>query len=156
MAIRPRLLPVVMLAASALLAVKLIDLWEGGSAAIAATLGQETQSAKPLAAAADPPAASDKPGGPPPAPPPATPAPNAAKRDPLQMSPEEISELQQLSARRIELDKRAGELSEREVLMKAAEKRLDEKIAKLQAIEKAIEGSVKQRNDEEDARVQSL
>lgn len=72
------------------------------------------------------------------------------------MSAEEVSELQQLSARRIELDKRAAELSEREVLMSAAEKRVDEKIAKLEALQKSIEADVKQKDDAEDARIDSL
>ena len=146
---RPRLLPSVIIAASALLAVKAVDLWSGGSAAIAAARA-ETGETAPQAAA---PAGGDA------APPTAAPAPAAAakpQRDPLQMSPEEIDELQQLSARRVELDKREAELSEREVLMQAAEKRIDDKIAKLQALDKSIQGAVKQRDDEEDARVQSL
>lgn len=145
---RPRLLPTVIVAASALLAVKSIDLWSGGSAALAATRGDGGGTAPPAAAPADPSAA-----------PAAVPPPAAAAKpphDPLQMSPEEIDELQQLSARRIELDKRAAELSEREVLMQAAEKRIDDKIAKLQTLKKSVEGAVKSRDAEEDGRVQSL
>ncbi len=72
------------------------------------------------------------------------------------MSPEEIDELQQLAERRVELDKRAAQLSERDVLMQAAEKRIDEKIAKLQTLEKKIESDVKAKDDQEDARLQSL
>jgi flagellar motility protein MotE (MotC chaperone) len=146
---RPRLLPSVIIAASALLAVKGVDLWSGGSAAIAATRGENGDAAPPTAAPANAGAA----------PSPAAPSPAAAAKpthDPLQMSPEEIDELQQLSARRVELDKRAAELSEREVLMQAAEKRIDDKIAKLQGLEKSIEGAVKKRSEEEDGRVQSL
>ena len=79
-----------------------------------------------------------------------------ARQDPLQMSPQEIDELQQLSQRRLELDKRAAELSEREVLMQAAEKRIDEKIAKLQTLQSSIEGAVKQQSADDQARVQSL
>jgi flagellar motility protein MotE (MotC chaperone) len=152
---RPRLLPGVIVAASALLAVKAVDLWSGGSAAIAATQAEKADAAPPTAppnatpAAPDAAAASVAPAAAPPA---------AAQpdRDPMQMSPEEIDELQQLSARRVELDKRAAEVSEREVLMQAAEKRIDEKIVKLQELEKSIDGAVKQRDDEDDARVQSL
>jgi flagellar motility protein MotE (MotC chaperone) len=179
---RPRLLPTVMVAASALLALKSIDLWNGGSAAISAAHAETTP--------ATPPAAPGTPAGPAPAATPPTPTPDAApatppapqaaapapqpapgaaparpspaqaaakqQRDPLQMTPEEIDELQQLSARRVELDRRAAELSEREVLMQAAEKRIDEKIGKLQSLQKSIESDVKQKNDEENTRVQSL
>jgi len=173
---RPRLLPCVILAASALLGVKLVDLWSSGSAVIVAAEAQSAQAQQP--SPQPPPAA------PPPAPAPtaapapqadaaaapqanAAPAPQAnaaapgkpgdkARTDPLQMSPQEIDELQQLSQRRIELDKRAAELNEREVLMQAAEKRIDEKIAKLQSLQSSIEGAVKQQNADDQARVQSL
>lgn len=154
---RPRLLPSVIVAASALLAVKSVDLWSGGSAALAATQAAAGDTASPPAPS--PAAAPATPAAPGADPAPAAPAPAAAANpphDPLQMSPEEIDELQQLSARRVELDKRAAELSEREVLMQAAEKRIDDKIAKLQELEKSIEGAVKQRDDADDARVQSL
>jgi flagellar motility protein MotE (MotC chaperone) len=40
--------------------------------------------------------------------------------------------------------------------MQAAEKRIDEKIAKLQALEKSIQGSVTQEDTQDTARVQSL
>lgn len=72
------------------------------------------------------------------------------------MSPQEVSELQQLSQRRVQLDKRAADLSEREVLMSAAEKRVDEKIGKLEKLKQEIEADVKARHDEEDKRIESL
>jgi len=155
MTFRPRLLPSVILAASALLAVKLVDLWSSGSAVIVAARAQSTQSAPTPQPAPQAPAAT------PPAPAPqAAAAPDKtadkARQDPLQMSPQEIDELQQLSQRRLELDKRAAELSEREVLMQAAEKRIDEKIAKLQTLQSSIEGAVKQQSADDQARVQSL
>ena len=155
---RPRLLPTVIVAASALLALKSVDLWDGGSAAISAARADAAQPPPPLAAPPQPtPAATPAPA--PAATPAPTPTPDAAakpQRDPLQMSAEEIDELQQLSARRVELDRRAAELSERDVLMQAAEKRIDEKIAKLQTLQKSIESDVKQKDDEENARIQSL
>jgi flagellar motility protein MotE (MotC chaperone) len=168
---RLRLLPSVMVAASALLGVKLVDLWSDGSAAIAAASAQ-TPAATPPAAAPAPAAtpvpkdaASATPLAPGAAPPtqtaaiaPATPpAPEASKApDPLQLSSQEIDELQQLSQRRIELDKRAADLNERDVLMQATEKRIDDKIAKLDALQKSIQGSVKQEDAQDNARVQSL
>jgi len=155
MTLRPRLLPSVILAASALLGIKLVDLWAGGGAAIATAWAQ---SAAPAAAPASPspPATPAPTDGPAPsanaAPTPTAPAP----QDPLQMSAEEIGELQQLATRRTELDKRAADLREREVLMQAAERRIDEKIAKLETIEKTIQAEVNTRDQQEDARLQSL
>jgi flagellar motility protein MotE (MotC chaperone) len=87
---------------------------------------------------------------------PATAARDVAPRDPLQMSAEEIGELQQLAQRRAELDKRAAELSEREVLMQAAEQRINEKIATLQSLDKSIQSDVKSQDTEQNARLQSL
>ncbi len=73
------------------------------------------------------------------------------------MSPEEIGELQQLASAAPSSTSAPRELSEREVLMQAAEQRVDEKIAKLQALEKSIQSAVKTQDDEqEDARLQSL
>jgi flagellar motility protein MotE (MotC chaperone) len=154
---RLRLLPSVMVAASALLGLKLVDLWSDGSAAIAAESAQTPAAAPQTASAAPatPPAPKDA--APAASAPNAAAAPAAAKApDPLQLSSQEIDELQQLSQRRIELDKRAADLNERDVLMQATEKRIDEKIAKLQALEKSIQGSVKQEDAQDNARVQSL
>ena len=162
---RLRLLPSVIVATSALLGLKLVDLWSDGSAAFAAASAQ-TPAATPPAAAQPPTAAPADKDAPPAAPapkdgaaaaPPAPAAQAAAKApDPLQMSSQEIDELQQLSQRRIELDKRAADLNERDVLMQATEKRIDEKIAKLEALQKSIQGSVKQEDAQDNARVQSL
>ncbi len=172
---RPRLLPCVILAASALLGVKLVDLWASGSAVIAAAEAQNAQAPQPSPQPSPPPPAAPAPQPTPqaaaatvPAPAAGMPAPqqtasaapdktaDKARQDPLQMSPQEIDELQQLSQRRVELDKRAAEMSEREVLMQAAEKRIDEKIAKLQTLQSSIEGAVKQQSADDQARVQSL
>ncbi|HUZ72597.1 MAG TPA: hypothetical protein VMU87_06410 [Stellaceae bacterium] len=151
---RPRLLPSVILAAAALLGIKLVDLWSGGGAAIAIA---RAQSAAPAAPAPAPAAAAkqnhaSRPAGTAPAKTPTAPA----QPDPLQMSSEEIGELQQLATRRTELDKRTAQLREREVLMQAAEHRVDEKIAKLENLEKSIQSTVKVRDQQEDARLKSL
>ena len=87
----------------------------------------------------------------------ATPQPAAAPGiDPLSMSPSEIDLLQKLAERRTELDKRAAELSEREILLQAAEKRVEEKIAKLAALEKDIDDIVEKQNQETEQRTKSL
>jgi flagellar motility protein MotE (MotC chaperone) len=77
-------------------------------------------------------------------------------QDPLLMSPAEVEILQKLSNRRTELDKRAAELRQREVVMQAAEKRIDEKIAKLEALQKSIDTTAQKQSEEDDARIKSL
>ena len=77
-------------------------------------------------------------------------------KDPLLLSPAEIEVLQELSARRAQLDRRAGDLDQQQIVMQAAEKRIDEKIAKLEALQKSIQSTVDKQNAADDARAQSL
>jgi len=77
-------------------------------------------------------------------------------KDPLLLSPAEIEVLQELSARRAQLDRRAGDLDQQQIVMQAAEKRIDEKIAKLEALQKGIQSTVDKQNAADDARTQSL
>jgi flagellar motility protein MotE (MotC chaperone) len=148
-----------MLAGAALFALKLDDLaTSGGLGAIAAAWAQAAENAKPAVPAAKTPSqpaasAAASPAGASNA---AAPPPKASENDPMQMSPAEIDVLQQLAERRAALDKRASELSEQEVVMQAAEKRIDEKIAKLQQLAKTINGAVQTQSSEDDARLQSL
>jgi flagellar motility protein MotE (MotC chaperone) len=88
---------------------------------------------------------------------PATPAPpHTPSKDPLLLSPAEIEVLQELSQRRSALDQRAGELDQQQVVLQAAEKRVDDKIAKLQELQKSIQATVDKQNAADDARTQSL
>lgn len=80
----------------------------------------------------------------------------APLKDPLLLSPAEIEVLQELSQRRAELDKRASTLDQQQVVLQAAEKRVDDKIAKLQDLQKSIQSQVDQQNAAENARMQSL
>ena len=64
--------------------------------------------------------------------------------------------LEGLANRRKELDKRARELELRENLLKAAQKRVEAKIAELKAIESRIEGELKKRDDGRKAEYQRL
>ena len=60
---------------------------------------------------------------------PAAPGAGAAAKsgeDPTQFSPQEIALLQALAHRRDELDKRAGEVDQREALLQAAEQRIND------------------------------
>jgi flagellar motility protein MotE (MotC chaperone) len=164
---RPRLVPCVIAAAAALLGVKVIDLGTALEAGIAAARAAEAEPAAPAAATAklapaNAPAAAPATPSAPPAPVygrtqvPDVPAGESAARDPLLMSPSEIEVLQKLSERRSELDKRAADMAERAVVLEAAEKRMDEKIAKLQSLEKEIAGTVEKQDEDSEARVKSL
>jgi flagellar motility protein MotE (MotC chaperone) len=163
MRLRPRLLPTVAIAATILLGFKVADLAMGD----AATMTPKAQ-AQPASPPATPPAAAPKP------------APKEAQAkaadtashdsassdstsssdsqpiDPQGLTPSEIDVLQQLSQRRAALDRRAGELDQRDVVLQAAEKRIDEKIAKLEELQKGIARDVQKRSAEDDARLQSL
>jgi flagellar motility protein MotE (MotC chaperone) len=150
MKFRLRLVPVAILAALALLGVKLGDLWSVLAAAPTAMAQAPSTAPKPAAAPA-PGAASALPA----AAPGAEPA-RVAPIDPASMSPSEIDLLQRLAERRAELDKRAAETRQHEILLQAAETRIDEKIAKLAALEKEIGGIADQHDEEDAARIKSL
>lgn len=77
-------------------------------------------------------------------------------KDPLLLSPAEIQVLQELSQRRAELDKRASDLDQQQVVLQAAEKRVDDKIAKLQQLQNNIQADVDKENAADDAHIQSL
>ena len=171
MKIRPRLLPLLILATTALLGLKVSDLVTNGSGVVANAA--HAQAASPsssnsnasgtpvdLTNQANDPSSKQAPGratqtasapsdG-------AASPPRAPAKDPLLLSPSEISILQQLSERRATLDQQTAELAQREALLKATEKRLDDKIAKLADMQKSIAAADQKHNQEEDARTQSL
>ena len=169
---RPRLLPIVAVAATMLLGFKVSDLVLGNRTAVAPPA--HAQAASPqTAATTNPPApatasspnqapasASSAPSQPPKAASGAAAASDAAASpttlDAQSLNPSEIEVLQQLSQRRAELDKRAADLDQREVLLQATEKRIDDKIAKLQELENSIASDVQKQGAEDDARIQSL
>lgn len=141
MKFRLRLMPIAVAASVGLLGVKLGNVWFALDAPIAGARAETAE--KPAQ----------------PALPGASPAPSAGTPqavDPLAMSPSEMDLLQKLSERRAELDKRAAEQSQREVLLQATEKRIDEKIARLASLEKDIGGIIDKQNEESDARIKSL
>jgi flagellar motility protein MotE (MotC chaperone) len=145
---RPRLLPAVAVAAATLLGFKVADLVTNGMGTVAPVAhAQPATSPQPAAEGAKPTKAAATP---------AAPAASSTTTDPQALSPSEIDVLQQLSQRRAALDQRAGELDQRDVLLQATEKRIDEKIAKLQDLEKSIAGDVQKQNAEDDAHIQSL
>jgi len=156
MATRFRLLPVVIVSASLVFVVRMSDLWFDVTAHAATDggAGKATTTATSPAPAAG--------GALPTLPASATPqsmdakAAAAAAQDPMLMSPSEIDVLQKLSQRRTALDKRAADISQQEVLLKAAEQRIDDKIAKLQTIQNDIGGLVDKQDQQEDQRLKGL
>jgi flagellar motility protein MotE (MotC chaperone) len=169
MVIRPRLLPVVIAASAALFCVKVADIWfaldvDPVPPAHAQTTPSQTapSQAGPVQAGATPgpaqpaQAKTGAPGAPSgeqlaklsPA--------DAATSDPSQFSPQEVRLLEQLAKRRAELDKRSSELDQREALLQAAEKRIDEKIAKLGTMQKAIDASADKQDQQQDEKLKSL
>ncbi len=68
----------------------------------------------------------------------------------------ELAVLEGLSNRRKTLDRRARELDLRENLLKAAVKRIEERIAELKSIEARIESDLKKRDDNRKAQYQRL
>jgi flagellar motility protein MotE (MotC chaperone) len=142
----------VAVAAAMLLGFKVANLVTAGIGTVATVARAQPAQSSPSPAPAAVKQAEQKPA-------PAAPsAPDASDTtvDPQTMSQSEIDVLQQLSRRRAALDQRAGELDQREVLLQATEKRIDEKIAKLQDLEKSIEVGVQKENAEDDAHLQSL
>lgn len=149
-----RLLPVVCLAAAGLLCLKLVS--------IGTAIGAAPESKAPAQAqtqAAPPPSAAPAPA---PArmasvttPPVEVPAVNPPRRDGTGGG-SEIDVLQLLSERRAEIDRRADEVQQREILLKATEQRINEKIARLEAIQKGIGDEAKKQDDQEEAKLRSL
>lgn len=68
----------------------------------------------------------------------------------------ELAVLEGLANRRKALDKRSREIDLRENLLKAAEKRVEARIAELKTIEARIEGELKKRDDHRKEQYQSL
>lgn len=76
--------------------------------------------------------------------------------DIFNMTDEEIALLQSLSQRREELEQRAREIDEREVLLKAAEQRIDQKINELEQLQATIEDLLMKHDEQGEAQMQSL
>jgi flagellar motility protein MotE (MotC chaperone) len=106
--------------------------------------------APPTQSAAAPPAAKD------PAAPPAVPSAGASEGEPPTFTQNEIDVLQKLSERREALDSRERDLNLRENLVKAAEARIDKKIAEMKSLQVNVESMLKQVDEQDDAKMKSL
>lgn len=141
----PRLLPTVIAASAIMLTFRVGLIWHDAgeafaeSAANAPTAAPDKPAAPDKLAPSDKSAAADKP------------APAAPK-----FSAAEVGVLQELSKRRAELDQRAEDLDRRELLLKAAEQRVDEKIAKLQQIQAQVDASLGKVEQADEDRLKSL
>lgn len=152
-----RLLPVVVLSGGALLLLKTTALVTNGHFAldpVSAAVAQAAPPADPAPGAGGAPAAggAGSPDG-------AT-APGSTER-PAEVPAVEISDgerqvLQNLVARRQELDARAVELDQREALLQATEQRIEQRIAELRALESEMQASSEARKAEEGEQLQGV
>jgi len=76
--------------------------------------------------------------------------------DIFEMTDEELVLLQSLSQRREELEQRAREIDEREVLLKAAEQRIEQKITELELLQQSIEALLVTHDEQTEAQMLSL
>lgn len=177
---RLRILPVLILMATAMLGLRLGDIWQGfGSIAVAQD--DEAEAEKPVqdpfekaqlaqapdpkggqgqgdaaAAAAGTQQAAKSDNGKDNAGDAATGGGQGEVTDPLSMTDAEIEVLQQLSERRKELNKRAAKLDEREQLLQAAQKRLKKDIARLESLKEKIQELLIDYDDQQDKQVKRL
>lgn len=76
--------------------------------------------------------------------------------DPATLTKSEVDTLQRLSERREQIERRARDAEAKESLLKAAEARIDGKIAQLQDLEKNIQGLLKQYDDQKQEEIDQL
>lgn len=130
---RLRLLPTVMLVAAMLLGLKVVHLVGGLDDMLSVGEAQASSAAAPSGEAIAP--SEDA----------ANKAALAAQKQELnetRISPAEMAVLGSLTARREEIDKRGKDLDLREQMLNAAEKRVEDRIAELKAIEARINGQI--------------
>ncbi|HEX2582439.1 MAG TPA: hypothetical protein VHL08_10760 [Dongiaceae bacterium] len=79
-----------------------------------------------------------------------------AKFDPLSLTDSELAILQKLNQRRIELEQRSQELNQRETMIAASEKRLEQKSGELKMLKAQIDSALKQHDEEQEKQIRSL
>ena len=80
----------------------------------------------------------------------------ALAADPFALTDTEIDLLQKLAERRSEIERQAEELEERRLLLTAAEHRVDQKVEELKALQVMIQELLVQHDEKEEARFDSL
>lgn len=78
------------------------------------------------------------------------------RNDPALLTHTEIGLLQQLADRRMSLEVRNQQINQQAALMKAAERRIDKKIEDLKTLRVAIEGLIKNYDDQQASKMKSL
>ena len=76
--------------------------------------------------------------------------------DPLSLTDEEIDVLHALAERRASLERRAQDIQYREAMLEAAERRIEEKVDGLKALQQSIESLLQQHEDQTESQYQSL
>ena len=160
---RIRLLPVLILIAALATGVKFAGLWQSFTAAAPAYAADdlpepmETAAGDADTAEPEPPMqgqSADEAGTA------ATPVPESQitviSNDIFEMTDEELVLLQSLSQRREELEQRAREIDEREVLLKAAEQRIEQRIGELERLQASIEALLVEHDEQTEAQIKSL
>jgi flagellar motility protein MotE (MotC chaperone) len=133
------LLPLILIAVLSL-SVRVGAIWHEAGIALAENAPAPAAPAKTDAAKPEAPATAD----------PLKPAANQ------KFSPAEVEILQGLAKRRAELDQRSDELDQRELLLKAAEQRVQEKIDKLQQMQAQVDTALGKVEEQESERLKSL
>ena len=161
-----RVLPITLAAVIVMLFVKVGDVWHGFAAlteSIQVTTAQaQAQAQAPATAVADATAAKPEAAGPGAKPGEAqvastAPLPTAKlPSDPTRFTQSDIDLLQALRERSLKLDERERELDQRNAVLKAAEKRLEEKVADLDAVKLELQQMLARNNEQEDGRLRSL
>ena len=161
-----RIFRVVMVAGFLLFTLKAVDLATGGNAFLPKAEASDAQKSDAAHADAPAPAKDDHAAAPASGDHAASPAEGASEQKdaaapatddtPENLSRAEIDLLQNLSARRAELDKRARELDMREKLLEAGEKRVNERIVELKGIESNIQALLGTRDQAEEEKLASL
>jgi flagellar motility protein MotE (MotC chaperone) len=92
-----------------------------------------------------------------PAAPAAAPTPAAKTTDDVTtLTGAEIEVLQQLAARRSDIEKRAADLDRREAVLKGAEERIDAKIREIKKLQATVEQAISRYDEQETKRLDSL
>ena len=177
-----RLLPVTIFVAALMLSVRVNDIWRDiTSVRVTALTVSESEAQQPpppggrkrgqkspampenaggapasgSAATASSGTPGQAPGQPEPAPPAVSPG-ASGEGEPPTFTQNEVDVLQKLAERREELTSRQRDLDLRENLVKAAEGRIDKKIAEMKALQTNVESMLKQVNEQDDSKLKSL
>lgn len=161
---RMRLMPVVMTAAGALLALKLVGLATDSSVVFVPSAHAEAKpepapESKPAAGGSKPAAADPKPADPKPADPNAAAGAAPGGSAPALADDSSQSEralIEALKKRREALEQRSTDLDMREALLKAAEKRIEDRLDELKRVEQTVSDVDQKRSDDEKARFKSI